>query len=66
MENPVYCDKCKKCMTDESGFTVVGCHIGYQNGTEHIKTQFGKYDYKDTWRFCYECWLDSLMCGTVR
>ena len=63
MENPVYCDRCGKCMTYESGESIVGIKINLPAGVDSLcllKDQLGKYKVKD-YAFCMECWLDSLL-----
>lgn len=59
-----YCSKCKKCLTSEKDTTMIGMHFMVSGNTEpeegFIQEQFGKYDYKEEYNFCYECWLDAM------
>ncbi len=59
------CDKCGKNMKSSSGFNMVGVslqfYLNVPGEDEHFKKQFGKYNHKNVWNFCYECWIDSLM-----
>ena len=61
------CVKCGKEMESPSGISIIGIHIrlalgddATQEDMDFIREQFGKYDIKKPYDFCYECWLDSL------
>ena len=64
--NMEYCDKCAKELADERGTSITGIVI--QSITtdadffskEFMQKQFGKYELDKSYRFCHECWLDSL------
>ncbi len=64
MENPVYCDRCGKCMTDEDGSSMIGVSLtvnAIESPEVFVKRQLGKYEIGRNYSFCWECWLDSLM-----
>lgn len=64
----IYCSRCSKCMTNESSNTnFVGVHLSMhvseasEADKEFVDRQLGKYAFGNrVWRFCWECWIDSL------
>jgi len=67
-----FCVRCGKCMTDDDGTTLVGVSIRFNFGVgevgkvdsnwreSFVQSQFGKYKTDGEYKFCWECFLDSL------
>ena len=64
IKHPLKCAKCGKDMTNVDGSTNIGIVLEVRSepgrSDAFMKAQLGKYEINKAYRFCWECWLDSL------